>query len=507
MNKVKNTIFSELIRSPIQIGEEDADAPRVILAMPTGEVHDIGKTVIAGLFAANRCHVIDLGTVSTETVVLDAIQSQQADMVGISCMLTSSLEQLQKLAEKLSEAKCTVPLLLGGPGITPLMVAQHIAPRYTTGSTMYVKDVQECEQMCKALRDPKLMEQIASDAQSQQSDLRATAFKQIENKTLLSLDEAREKRLNIDWSQYEAMKPKKLGVQVLENIDLNEVSEWVDWTTIFLAFGMKGKYPNILNDIRFGPAAQSVDRDAKNMLKRIVGENLLQARAVIGFFEAKSQGDDIHIFDAGKPVGTLNCLRQQAVHSADKPYYALADFIAPKSADKTDYIGAFTLSCGFGVEELEREFASKNDYYHRILVKSLADCLAEAFAEYLHRQVRTDYWGYVPDENLSLDQVFRCEFQGIRPAPGYPACPEHSEKELLFRLLDAQKHIKMDLTSSYAMWPAASVCGFYFSHPQAKYYWLGSIGRDQVEDYARRANRSVAWVEQQLQMNLNYINK
>jgi 5-methyltetrahydrofolate--homocysteine methyltransferase len=279
--------------------------------------------------------------------------------------------------------------------------------------------------------------------------------------------------------------------------------------TIFLGFGLKGKYPQIFKDSDIGSDAQQIFDDAQKLLDRIVSRKLLTARAVIGFYPANSNGDDIEIYsEKGSQqhiLETLHTLRQQARHDDDKPYYALSDFIAPKENGKKDYIGAFALSCGFGLEELEQEFIANNDDYHLIMVKVLADCLAEAFAERMHQLVRKEYWGYVHNETLTKEDMFRCLFQGIRPAPGYPACPEHSEKEMLFKLLDVKNNIAIDLSRGYAMSPAASVCGFYFSHPQSKYFWLGSVARDQVEDYARRKNIEVSFVEQQLLMHLNYV--
>ncbi len=504
MTEATNFILSEKLRETVP---HQGEGPGVILAMPAGEVHDIGKTVIAALFDANQVRVVDLGTVGSVEEIVEAVRSERPDLIGISCMLTSSLDQLQQLATGLEENGMKIPLLLGGPGITPAMVARYIAPRYPSGATLYVKDAQACQRICDALGDSTQFSEMIEAMESQHQNLRDAFAQQLQHKTLLPIEQARNRRLQINWEEFSSPRPKAFGVQVLDNLELGEIVEWIDWTTIFLAFGMKGKYPNILKDARFGGEAQAVLDDARALLQRILDENLLQARAVIGFFRANSDGDDIRIIGTDGQEQVLHCLRQQALHLDDKPYISLSDFIAPENSGLTDTIGAFALSCGFGLDQLEQEYRTQNDYYHRILAKSLADCLAEGLAEALHQKVRTEYWGYVPQEDLTLEQIFRCEFQGIRPAPGYPACPEHSEKELLFRLLDVKKHIKMDLTQSYAMWPAASVCGFYFAHPQAKYYWLGSIGRDQVEDYARRANRSVQWVEQQLQMNLNYINK
>ena len=480
---------------------------KVVLAMPRGEVHDIGKVVIGALFKIKGYQVIDLGTLESNQQLLEAIQAHNPIMVGLSCMLTSSLAEMQAAAEMLNSNDIKIPLLLGGPGVTLQMVATQISPHYSSGATIYVKDVSHCEQVCEIMRHPDRRADLESEVKHAEQEVDAAFTAQQSAKQILTLSEARARRTDIDWTAFQPIVPNQLGVHVLPDYDMHQVFDCIDWTTIFLSFGMKGKYPQIFKDTRFGESAKEVFADAQTLLEEVLSAGKLKASAITGFMPANSTGDDIEIYDhkhIDQVRGILHTLRQQALHDERKPYYALSDFVAPKEYGYKDYIGMFVVTCGLGLDELEAEFAASGDEYRRILIKSLADCLAEAFAEHMHLRVRKEFWGYAADEDLTLEQMFRCEFQGIRPAPGYPACPDHSEKELLFRLLDVEKHTRITLSESYAMWPAASVCGFYFAHPQAKYFWLGSIGEDQIEDYAGRINKNTSFVEQQLRMNLNY---
>ncbi|MBZ0166472.1 MAG: cobalamin-dependent protein [Candidatus Omnitrophica bacterium] len=497
--------FLELLTAPHQAREESGT---VVMAMSPGEVHDIGKTVIQSLFKANGFKVMDLGTLAAAGDLAAAAVEHRADIVGVSCMLTSSLTQLKEIARALEEQDVDVNFLVGGPGLTPAMTACHIAPFYTRGLTIYVKDLYQCHELSRALLDSQQRAAIKKATALEYMEIRTQYHQQKFAKEILSLEEARQRRTPINWEEFTPQTPSFLGNWVIESMELTSLTEYIDWSTLFLGFGLKGKFPQILRDPRIGEQAQRIYDDGCELLDRIVKDKLLEPRAVIGFYPANSVGDDIEIYsdrDGKSSLGMLHTLRQQAVHEDAKPYYALADFIAPKESGKPDFIGAFAVSCGFGLKELQDEFSAAGDDYRLIMAKVLADCLAEALAEHLHSRVRREYWGYAPEENLSIADMYCCRFQGIRPAPGYPACPEHSEKEFLFNLLDVTGNIKIDLTPSYAMAPAASVCGFYFCHPQSKYYWLGTVGRDQVEEYARRKDVEISFVEQQLQMHLNYV--
>lgn len=499
------TAFIEKLRAH---GQESANKATVVMAMSPGEVHDIGKTVIQALFSANGFRLIDLGTISSADDLAAAVREHQAQIVGISCMLTSSLGEVKAIAQSLEELDIDTTLLVGGPGLTPVMTACHIAPFYTRGLTVYVKDVYQCQSLIGQLLDEAQRASLKKSLALEYNDVRSQYLQNQFAKDILSVEEARQRRTPIDWSTFDADRPSFLGNWAIECTPIEELTPFVDWSTLFLGFALRGKYPQIFKDPLVGDQAQRIYDEARALFDRIVKEKLLEPRAVIGFYPANSVGDDIEVYsdqDGASVLGTLHTLRQQAVHDHAKPYYALADFVAPKESGKEDFLGAFAVSCGFGIERLLEEFETNKDYYHLIMTKVLADCLAEALAEELHMRVRKEYWGYASEEDLSVADMYRCQFQGIRPAPGYPACPEHSEKEFLFRLLDVQNTIGIELTSRYAMSPAASVCGFYFSHPQAKYFWLGTVGQDQVEDYARRKNVSKSWVEQQLQMHLNYV--
>lgn len=483
-------------------------AGTVVMAMSPGEVHDIGKTVIQALFRVSGYRVIDLGTIPTAQDLARAAAEHRADIVGVSCMLTSSLTQLKEIARALEEQDLDVNLLVGGPGLNPVMTACHIAPFYTRGVTVYVKDLYHCQDVIRQLADPQRRAGLKKSLELEYADVRSQYLGNQFSKEVLSLHEARQRRTPVTWSTFEASRPSFLGNWVIESLDLKELTDYIDWSTLFLGFALKGKYPQIFRDPAIGDQARTVYDDACALLDRIVKEKRLSPRAVIGFYPANSTGDDIEIYsdrDGKSMIGVLHTLRQQARHDEGKPYYALADFIAPRESGRTDFIGAFVVSCGFGIEQLQDEFKAAGDEYRLIMVKVLADCLAEALAEKLHMRVRKDYWGYAPDEDLSVQDMYRCQFQGIRPAPGYPACPEHSQKEFLFELLDARANLGIELTPAYAMAPAASVCGFYFAHPQAKYFWLGTVGRDQVEDYARRTDMDIRQVEDLLRMNLNYV--
>lgn len=489
-------------------GPATEGAGTVVMAMSPGEVHDIGKTVIQSLFTTHGFRVIDLGTVATAADLAAAAQEHGADIVGVSCMLMSSLGQIKEIARALEERDLETNLLVGGPGLTPVMTACHVAPFYTRGLTVYVKDLHQCEELCAHLMDPVRRAALKKALALEYQDIRTRYLQNQYAKDILSLHEARQRRAPISWTQFTPQRPSFLGNWVIDSLDIRELTGYIDWSTLFLGFALRGKYPQIFRDPAVGETARRIYDDACELLDRIVKERLLEPRAVIGFYPANSSGDDIEIYsdrDGMSTIGTLHTLRQQARHEEGKPYFALADFIAPKETGHTDFIGAFAVSCGFGLTALEEEFRQAGDHYRLIMVKVLADCLAEALAEQLHMRVRKDYWGYAPDEDLTVQDMYRCQFSGIRPAPGYPACPEHSEKELLFDLLDVSANIQMELTPAYAMAPAASVCGFYFSHPQSKYFWLGTVGRDQVEDYARRKGTDIAWVERHLQMHLNYV--
>ncbi|MGE0268283.1 MAG: vitamin B12 dependent-methionine synthase activation domain-containing protein [Candidatus Omnitrophota bacterium] len=491
-------------------GEKGSDPFRkVILAMGGGEVHDIGKTVIRALFKANGFEVIDLGAVDSGEELVRAAVEHKAGIVGVSCMLTSSLGELQQIARALQASGLDINFLVGGPGISPAMTAYGIAPHYPGGVTVYVRDLYVCHELCCTLSSPSSRQTLKESLKTEYAESSETFIRQQTAKTLLTIREAREQGLQIPWNEFRPAEPSFLGNRVFHEHDLKDLTELIDWMTMFLGFGLKGKYPQIFKDPDIGQEARQIFDDAQILLERIIKHKLLTARGVVGFYPANSSGDDIEIYsEQGSRqhvLEVLHTLRQQARHDDEKPYYALSDFIAPKESGKKDYIGAFALSCGFGLEKLEQEFIADNDDYHLIMVKVLADCLAEAFAERMHQSVRKEYWGYDRGETLTKEDMFRCLFQGIRPAPGYPACPEHSEKEMLFRLLDVKNNIAIDLSRGYAMSPAASVCGFYFSHPQSKYFWLGSVARDQVTDYARRKDVEVSLVEQQLLMHLNYI--
>ena len=469
-------------------------AGKVILAMTRGEVHDTGKTVIKGLFQYNGLEVVDLGVLEGPEVLLQAVADTQPQAVGLSAMLNSSLGEMQELACRLAEAGCTVPLLIGGAATTLAHTAVFIAPQYTTGLTVHVHDVHYCQKIIPQLADPQT---LAAQIRPAYEEVRRQYRKTQTDKKILTYAEARAGGLQTDWPAAALPAPSFLGTKIFKDYDLTDVFSCMDWTTLFMSYGMKGKFPSIVRDKHIGEAAKILYSDAQVFLQEVLDQKLLKAHAALGFFKANSVGDDIEIYN-GEKTHLLHTLRQQARHGEGKPYYALADFVAPKESGLTDYVGAFVLTAGDGLAALVERYEAEGNLYKAIMARSLADILAESFAERLHERVRKEFWGYVPEENLTMEEKFRCFFQGIRPAPGYPACPDHSEKPLLFQLLDAKRHTGVSLTESFAMAPAPSICGVYFAHPDSAYFWIGALGEDQLGDYARRKGADLKEIKKQL---------
>ncbi len=392
-----------------------------------------------------------------------------------------------------------------------------IAPAYKN-LAIHVKDASRAVGVCRNVLDPVRKTELAGQIKTEYARLREEHSTRQTQKKFLPITEARQRGLKTDWSQRRVTTPSFLGTKVFEDFDLNELKKTIDWSPFFMAWELAGKYPRIFDDPKIGVEARKLFDDAQTLLKEIITQKLLKAKAVIGFFPANSVGDDIVVYtdDARKKIRVVfHTLRQQTAKSDDKPagpsdreagrpYYALADLVAPKDSNVKDYIGGFAVTAGIGAKELSAHYEREHDDYKSILVKALADRLAESFAERMHQLVRMKYWGYVPDENLSNEDLIHCRYMGIRPAPGYPACPDHTEKELLFDLLDTEKNTGIHLTESFAMMPAASVSGIYYSHPDAKYFWLGDIDKDQVIDYAARKEWDVKTVEKWLGPNLGY---
>ncbi|MBI3126097.1 MAG: methionine synthase [Candidatus Tectomicrobia bacterium] len=475
---------------------------KVLLATVKGDVHDIGKNIVGVVLQCNNYEVIDMGVMVPCASILERAREERVDVIGLSGLITPSLDEMVHVAREMEREGFTVPLLIGGATTSRVHTAVKIEPQYS-GPTVYVTDASRGVGVLGSLMSPEQRGAFTAKVKAEYEGIRAQHAGRRARVEMLPLEEARRNRLAADWEAVPA--PGFTGVRVLEDYPLAELRSRIDWTPFFATWELSGTFPKILDAGPAAEAARSLYRDAQALLDRIVEEKLLRASGVFGIFRANAAGDDVEIYGPdGRPLATAHFLRQQMAKAPGSPNLCLADFVAPKESGHADWIGAFAVTAGLGSEELVREFERGSDDYSAIMVKALADRLAEAFAERLHERVRREFWGYASGENLSNEEIIREAYQGIRPAPGYPACPDHTEKALLFRLLDAEGRASMRLTESFAMLPAASVSGFYFAHPQACYFGVGRIGRDQAEDYARRKGMDLPTVERWLSPVLGY---
>jgi 5-methyltetrahydrofolate--homocysteine methyltransferase len=480
-------------------------AGTVVLATAKGDVHDIGKNIVGVVLRCNSYEVIDLGVMVPSARILDAAREHNADIIGVSGLITPSLDEMCHVAAEMEREGLRIPLLIGGATTSRVHTAVKIAPNYSSG-TVYVPDASRAVGVVGSLLGAK-RDEFQANVRAEYDALRAQRIGRDERAARVSLAAARENRLRIDWAATAPPRPSFTGIRVFDDYDAAELVEYIDWTPFFRTWDLAGAWPRILDDEVVGAAARSLYADARELLAGIIDGRLITARAVVGFWPANSVGDDIELYadvDRRQNPAVLHTLRQQLRRRDDRPNLALADFIAPKDSGVADWIGAFVVSAGFGVDALVKRYQEQHDDYRAIMTAALADRLAEAFAERMHQRVRTEFWGYAAGEELDNAALIREEYTGIRPAPGYPACPDHVEKGTLFRLLDAQNSIGVSLTESYAMLPAASVSGLYFSHPESRYFGVGRIERDQVEDYAARKGVPVAEVERWLSPILNY---
>jgi 5-methyltetrahydrofolate--homocysteine methyltransferase len=488
----------------IEVGR---NAGRVVMATVKGDVHDIGKNIVGVVLQCNNYEVVDLGVMVPAAKILETARAVKADIIGLSGLITPSLDEMVYVAGEMEREGFAVPLLIGGATTSKVHTAVKIAPAYSK-ATVYVPDASRAVGVAGQLLSPQTREAYVADVRADYARMREAHARQSQTKRRQSLEKARANRTPIDWSGAAPEKPRVLGLTVFEDYDLAELTRTIDWTPFFQTWELAGTYPAILEDKLVGKTARGLYNDAQAMLQRLIGEKWLTARAVIGLWPANRVGDDdiaIYADDArSRTLAVVHTLRQQMPREGDgaRANAALADFVAP--AGIPDYLGAFAVTAGIGTDERAARFAAEHDDYNAILLKALADRLAESFAERMHQRVRREFWGYAPDEALSNQDLIAERYRGIRPAPGYPACPDHTEKRTLWRLLDAEKNAGIALTESCAMWPAASVSGFYFAHPQAAYFGVGKIERDQVEDYARRKGMTVAEVERWLAPSLNY---
>ena len=463
---------------------------KILMATVKGDVHDIGKNIVSVVLGCNNYEVVDLGVmVPTEKIIETAIK-ENVDVIGLSGLITPSLDEMVTVAKEMERANLSIPLMIGGATTSKVHTAVKIEQNYTKGQTVHVLDASRSVTVVESLLGPK-KEQFVINLKADYSKLREHHANSRANKELLSLEDARKNKFKIEFKKEDIIAPTKLGLNIIDNLDLNLLVPYIDWTPFFQTWELYGKYPAILNDEVVGVEATKLFKDAQSMLSKIISENWVQAKAVVGLFPANSVGDDIEIYEDDTRNNLIHkqySLRQQTKKTQGQPNLALADFIAPKESGLVDYIGGFVVTTGIGLDEKVAIFEKDHDDYNAILLKALADRLAEAFAEYLHEHTRKVLWGYAYSEKLTNDELIKESYQGIRPAPGYPACPDHTEKIGLFNLLDATKITGVSLTESLAMLPVSSVSGWYFGHPQAKYFGLGKITEEQVKDLAVRKN-------------------
>ena len=498
-------IEAEKQKLALESGEAAKPKGKIVIATVKGDVHDIGKNIVGVVLQCNNYEVVNLGVMVPASKILQVAREENCDVIGLSGLITPSLEEMAHVAQEMEREGFTIPLLIGGATTSRVHTAVKIAPHYS-GMTVYVPDASRSVGVCSNLLSDGLREEYASNVRADYDKIRAQHLSRTPRTPLLSLAQARANAFSTDWAAYAPPAPGSIGVQALRDYDLATIAGHIDWSPFFQTWELSGPYPKILQDPMVGEAARNVFAEGQAMLKRIIEEKWLTANAVFGLFPANSVGDDIEIYtdeSRAQVAMRFHNLRQQAARPAGKPNHCLADFVAPKASGVRDYVGAFAVTSGIGIEARVREFESRHDDYSAIMLKALADRLAEAFAEHLHERVRREFWAYAADETLDNEAEIREEYRGIRPAPGYPACPDHTEKGELFRLLDAPQ-VGITLTESYAMWPAAAVSGFYFSHPESQYFAVGKIARDQAEDYARRKQQALSETEKWLAPALNY---
>jgi 5-methyltetrahydrofolate--homocysteine methyltransferase len=488
-------------------GEGRESAGKVLMATVKGDVHDIGKNIVGVVLACNNYEIVDLGVMVPPQKILEVARAEKVDIIGLSGLITPSLDEMVHLASEMEREGFDIPLLIGGATTSKVHTAVKIAPRYTKGQTVYVTDASRAVGVVGALLNPARRDEYVASIRSDYADVAEKHERGERAKSRLPLSAARGNALTLDWDAYMPPAPSFTGTRVIEDWDLAEIARYIDWTPFFQTWEMKGVYPKILEDEKQGEAARALFADAQEMLERIVSERWFTPRAVIGFWPANAVGDDIRLYtgdDRTDTCATFHTLRQQTAKRGDRPNVALADFVAPEGRG-ADHIGGFVVTAGPEEIEIADRLDKANDNYGAILVKALADRIAEAMAEMLHERVRREFWGYAPDEAFDPQDLIGESYGGIRPAPGYPAQPDHTEKRTLFRLLDAEATTGVSLTESMAMWPGSSVSGLYIGHPDSYYFGVGKVERDQVEDYARRKGMDVEEVERWLAPVLNYV--
>jgi len=474
---------------------------KVLMATVKGDVHDIGKNIVSVVLGCNNYEIVDLGVMVPPEKIIETAKKEKVDIIGLSGLITPSLDEMVYLAKEMERQNFEVPLLIGGATTSKAHTAVKINPEYKN-AVVHVNDASRAVTVVSDLLNKEKVNEYVLNLKKDYDTFREKFLKRGKSKSYISLEEARQKKFRVDWNTSNIVQPKEMGIQVLKQLSLKELVPFLDWSPFFRSWDLHGKFPTILTDDLVGEQATQLYEDANVMLKEIIAKQLLKPTAIFGLFEANSiNDDDITIKKKGKKITIFRTLRQQLKKRDGVPNIALADFIAPEETGKIDYMGAFCVAI-FGADELASKYRDKEDDYNAILVQALADRFAEAFAEYLHKQIRTKHWGYASNEDLSNDELIKENYKGIRPAPGYPACPDHLEKETIWELLNVEATIGVKLTESLAMWPAAAVSGFYFGNPASKYFGLGKIKNDQVTDFANRKGITIEKANKWLQPNI-----
>ena len=477
-------IEEEKLKNPLPEGSSSS-AGKILMATVKGDVHDIGKNIVSVVLACNNYEIVDLGVMVPPEKIINAAKEEKVDIIGLSGLITPSLDEMVFLAKEMQRQNFTVPLLIGGATTSKAHTAVKIDPQYKS-AVVHVNDASRAVTVVGDLLQKESSNKYKENIKLDYADFRQKFLNRGKHKEYLTLEAARKNKYQLDWSKAEIVKPKTLGIEMIEDFDLRELVPYIDWSPFFRSWELHGKYPDILEDEVVGKQATELFADAKAMMKKILDGKLFKAKAIFGLFPANTiNDDDIALTHNGEEY-IFRTLRQQAKKYVGKPNFALSDFIAPKESGLQDYIGCFCVSTGFGTDELADGYRKNLDDYNSIMVKALADRFAEAFAEYLHKEVRIDHWGYAADEGLSNEELIKESYVGIRPAPGYPACPDHLEKLTLWELMEVKEKIGVELTDSLAMWPAASVSGYYFGNPEARYFGVGKMKEDQVADFAAR---------------------
>ena len=482
-------------------GEEQKALGKILMATVKGDVHDIGKNIVSVVLGCNNYEIVDLGVMVAPEKIIEAAKKENVDIIGLSGLITPSLDEMVYLAKEMERQEFKVPLLIGGATTSKAHTAVKIDTQYTN-AVVHVNDASRAVTVVGDLLNPKTSHLYTAKLKKDYDEFRIKFLKRGKEKSYISITEARKRKYKIAWETSQISKPKELGIQVLEQLSLKELLPYIDWSPFFRSWDLHGKFPDILTDEVVGEQATIMYAEAQAMIKKIIAKQLLKPKAIFGLFEANTiNEDDISIQKKGKEIGVFRTLRQQLKKREGIPNIALADFIAPKETNKTDYMGAFCVAI-YGAQELADSYKVKEDDYNAIMAQAIADRFAEALAEYLHKQVRTRHWGYDGDEGLTNDDLIKESYKGIRPAPGYPACPDHLEKETIWEVLKVEENIGVTLTESLAMWPAAAVSGYYFANKEAKYFGLGKITEDQVTDFAIRKGITKEKAEKWLYPNL-----